>query len=121
MLSLIKQVSIVLLRLSFSEFLVTKCVSLNDELCLVRPTHIDLNPTFTISLDKCNESCNVLSPKVCVLKKKTQMYIMIKNEIFKMITNSNEAKTVTKHISCDFKCRFNSATCNSNQKWNNKT
>ena len=33
MLSLIKQVSIVLLRLSFSEFLVTKCVSLNDELC----------------------------------------------------------------------------------------
>ena len=66
MLSLIKQVSIVLLRLSFSE-----------ELCLVRPTHIDLNPTFTISLDKCNESCNVLSPKVCVLKKKTQMYIMI--------------------------------------------
>ena len=70
MLSLIKQVSIVLLRLSFSEFLVTKCVSLNDELSLVRPTHIDLNPTFTISLDKCNESCNVLSPKVCVLKKK---------------------------------------------------
>ena len=25
-----------------------------------------------------------------------------------------------KHISCDFKCKYNSATCNSNQKWNNK-
>ena len=28
---------------------------------------------------------------------------------------------MTKHNSCEFKCKFNSATCNSNQKWNNKT
>ena len=26
-----------------------------------------------------------------------------------------------KHISCDCRCKFNSTTCNSNQKWNNKT
>ena len=38
-----------------------------------------------------------------------------------MITNKNEAKTMTKHIPCDCKCKFNSTTCNSNQKWNNKT
>ena len=38
-----------------------------------------------------------------------------------MITNENEARTTTKHISCDCKCKFNSTTCNSNQKWNNKT
>ena len=38
---------------------------------------------------------------------------------FNMITNKNEAKTMTEHISCDCKCKFNS-TCNSNQKWNNK-
>ena len=25
------------------------------------------------------------------------------------------------HISCDFKCKFNSTTCNLNQRWNNKT
>ena len=37
-----------------------------------------------------------------------------------MITNKNEAKPMTKHISCDFKCKFNSTGCNSNQKWNNK-
>ena len=24
-----------------------------------------------------------------------------------MITNKNEAKTITKHISCDCKCKFN--------------
>ena len=38
-----------------------------------------------------------------------------------MITNKNEAQTMTKHISCDCKCKFNSTTCNSNQKWNNET
>ena len=40
---------------------------------------------------------------------------------FYMLTNKNEAKTMTKHISCDCKCKFNSSICNSNQKWNNKT
>ena len=38
----IKQVFIALL--SFSGFLATKCVSLNNELCVIRPTLIDLNP-----------------------------------------------------------------------------
>ena len=41
MFSLIKQVFIVLL--SFSEFLVTECLFLNDELCIVRLILIDLN------------------------------------------------------------------------------
>ena len=38
-----------------------------------------------------------------------------------MITNKDEAKAMTKHISCDCKCKFNSTTCDSNQKWNAKT
>ena len=38
-----------------------------------------------------------------------------------MITNNDEGKTTTQHISCDCKCKFNRITCNSNQKWNNKT
>ena len=36
-----------------------------------------------------------------------------------MTTNKNEAKTLKNRVSC--KCKFNSTTCNSNQKWNNKT
>ena len=28
---------------------------------------------------------------------------------------------MTKYISFDCKCKFNSAICNSNQEWNNKT
>ena len=38
-----------------------------------------------------------------------------------MIANKDEAKAMTEHISCDFKCKLNSAKCNSNQTWNNKT
>ena len=74
MFNLIKQVFIVLL--SFSESLAriskvddrTKCLFLNDELCIVRPTLTDLNPVelkyhpLMISLDKCTGSCNVLFP-----------------------------------------------------------
>ena len=38
-----------------------------------------------------------------------------------MITRRYEATEMVKsgHISCDCKCKFNSATFNSNQKWNN--
>ena len=45
--------------LNFSESLTTKCLFLNDEPCMVRPTLIDLNLvklkyySFMISLDKC--------------------------------------------------------------------
>ena len=77
----IKQLFIVLL--SFCSSLAcdrTKCLSLNDEPCMVRPTLIDLNLvepkyySFMICLDKCNGSCNVLSSKICVLKKANKRY-----------------------------------------------
>ena len=35
------------------------------------------------------------------------------------ITGINESKTLTKHISCECKCNFHGANCNSNQWWNN--
>ena len=61
--------------LTISESLATKCLSLNDEPCMVRPIYIDLSLfelkycSSMISLDKCNGSCNALSPKMCVPKK----------------------------------------------------
>ena len=36
-----------------------------------------------------------------------------------MITGINELKTLTKHVLCECKCKFNGRKCNSNQKWNN--
>ena len=38
-----------------------------------------------------------------------------------MIANKIKAKDMTKHISCHCKRKFNSTTCNWNQKWKNKT
>ena len=80
---------------------------------MVRPTLIDLNPVelkyypFMISLDKCSESCNVLSPKICVPKETKHL----NDTVFTMITNKNEAKAMTKYVSCDCKRKFNSTTC----------
>ena len=85
---------------------------------MVRPTLIDLNPVelkyypFMISLNKCTGSCNVLSPKICVPKETKDINVKALN----MITNKNEAKAMTEHISCDCKCKFNSTICNSNRK-----
>ena len=47
----------------------TKCLFLNDELCMVRPTLVDMNLNefkyypFMVTLNKCAES-NVLSPNI---------------------------------------------------------
>ena len=37
-----------------------------------------------------------------------------------MMANKNEARTMTEHISCDSKRKFNSRICNSNQKLKKK-
>ena len=76
MFRLIKRVFIALL--TFSRSLATKCVSLNSEAYIVRPTVTDLNPVefnyypFIISIDKGKEICNVddvLSMKIWVKEK----------------------------------------------------
>ena len=38
---------------------------------------------------------------------------------FKMITKTNETKTLIKHISCNYNSKVDSGKCNSNPKWNN--
>ena len=65
-----------------------------------------------ISLNKCNGSCNVFSPKICVPKKTKDINV----KIFNMITIKNKPEEMKKHISCDYKYKFNCATCNSNKK-----
>ena len=90
---------------------------------MVRPTIIDFNPPefkyypFMITLNICTGIGNVLSPKICVSKETKG----INFKAFNMIPIKDEAKAMTEHISCGCKCKLNSTTCNSNQKWNNKT
>ena len=83
------------LLLKFSESLAhvakvsdqTKCLFLNGEPCMVRSTLTDLNTVdlkyypFMISLDKCTGSCNVLFPKICVLKETKDINVKSLNMI----------------------------------------
>ena len=39
--------------------------------------------------------------------------------VFNRITEINQSKTLTKHISCECKCKFEGRKCNSGQLWNN--
>ena len=89
---------------------------------LDRHTIIDMNLVelkyypFMISLNKCTGSCNILYPKVCVPKETKHINV----KAFNMISIQDEAKVMTERMSYDCKCKFNSTTCNSKQKWNNK-
>ena len=66
---------------------------------MIRLAVIDMNPVelkyfrFTVSLDKCSGSCNVLSPKICVPEKTEDINV----KEFNMITNTNESKAMAKH------------------------
>ena len=58
-----------------------------------------------INLDRCNRSQNTVNDlynRVCVPSKTEDLDL----SIFNMITEMNELKTVTKHISCECKCKF---------------
>ena len=67
------------------------------------------------SLNKCNGICNVIDDcfaKTCVSSQRKDVHV----KVFDMITRMNEVKTFLGHISCNFKCKSNSTTCNSDQK-----
>ena len=101
----------------------TKCMFLNDKTCMIRSTIIDMNPAelkyypFMISLNQCTGSCNVFSTKICVVNETKDINV----KAFNIITNKEEDKAMAEHVSWDCKCKFNSTTCNSKQKGNNKT
>ena len=128
MLEITKKIFIVLLTRIFNACNHTKCVSLRNQKCEIQPILINLHPNeysqelhyypFEVKLDKCAGSCytiNDLSNKVCVPNKTENLNL----SVFNMITGINESKTLTKHISCKCKCRFDETKCKSNQSWNN--
>ena len=66
---------------------------------MVRATLVDLNCVelkffpFMISLDKCNGSCNVLSPKICIPKKTKHINVKVFNMKF-IIQHTGQNKKV---------------------------
>ena len=85
------------------------CVSLINQKYMIQPTIINLHPNehsqefhyfpFSVKLDRRAGSCNTLnhlSNKVCVPNKREDLNL----SMFNTITEINESKTLTKHISC---------------------
>ena len=105
----------------------TKCVSLSNQKCMIQPTLINLHSneynqefnfsSFVVKSDRCVGSCNTLnnlSNKVRVPSKTEDLNLSMLN----VITEINESKTSTKHISCECKFKFDERKCNSNQWFN---
>ena len=124
MFGLIKKIFIGLLTGLVHESNHAKYVPLSNQKFITQPTLINLQPNeysqefhyypFSVKLDRCAESCNTinnLSNKVCVPNKTEDLNL----KVFNMITRINELKTLTKHISCKCKCKFDETKCKSNQ------
>ena len=100
-----------------------KCLSLNNQKCMILRTLINLHPneyslefyydSFTVKLYRSVESCNTLndlSNKVSIPKKTEDLNL----SVFNMITAINELKTLAKHIACKCKSKLDGTKCNSN-------
>ena len=84
---------------------------------MIQPTLINLHPNeysqefhyypFAVKLDRCN-TLNDLSNTACVRNKAEDLNL----SVFNNITGINESKTLTKHISCKCKCKFDGRKCN---------
>ena len=105
-----------------------KCASLSNKKCTTQLTLINIRSNeytqglcyyvFVINLDKYVRSCNALND----LSKKVYVPNAIEDlnlNVFNIITRINESKTLTKHIPCKCKFRFDGRKCNSDQKGNN--
>ena len=91
---------------------------------MIQPILINLHPDeysqelhyypFAVKLNRCVGNCNTLndlSNKVYVPNKTEDLNL----SMFNMITVINESKTLTRHISCECKCKFDGRKCNSNR------
>ena len=66
---------------------------------------------FLVKLDRYFESCNTLnnlSTKICVPNKTEDLNL---SSMFNMITEINESKILTKHMSYECKCEFDGRKC----------
>ena len=128
MFGLIKKVLIVVSSSIVNGSNHTKCVSLSNQKYMIQPAFIHLHPNeyrqefyyyrFAVKLGRCVGSCNSLNDlvnKVCIPNKTEYSNL----SVFNMTAGINESKALTKHISCECKCKFDGPKWNSNQWWNN--
>ena len=99
------------------------CISMNNQVCKVRPETINLNsnePVFypsCIRTSKCSGSCNNINDpyaKICVLDAIKDLNI----KVFNLMSRSNETRQIKWHETCKCKCRLDASVCNNKQHGN---
>ena len=133
MFGLTKKIFIGLLTSLVNGYNHARCVSLINQKYQIQLSLVNLNPNeysqefhhylYAVKLDRCVGSGNTLNDlsnsffylKVSIPNKKEDLNLSVLN----IITGINESKTLTKHISCECKCKLDGTKCNSNQWWNN--
>ena len=88
---------------------------MSNQKCMAQPTFVNLHPNecsqefhyypFVVQLDRCVRSSYTLNDEF------NKLFVPNKTEdlnlsVFNMIAGTNESEILTKHISCECKCRF---------------
>ena len=99
------------------------CVSIKNQKCKVRPEIVDVssnNPifhSFSVTINRCSGNCNSINDpyaKICVPN-------IVKNlnvKVFKLMSRTNETKSMKLHETCKCICRLNKIICNNKRRWN---
>ena len=124
-------IALMLVLLCFGGSLAIKCVSINNQPCMVRSILIDLNPnelfyyyycyyyyyyyyyySLIISMKRCNGSYCTVEDQVGIIYVLNEMED-INLRVFTTMKGINESKILAKHISYECRCNFNGRKCNS--------
>ena len=104
---------------------VSKCLSMNNQGCKIRPEIININSNepffypYSIKVNKCSSSCKNIDDsysKLCALDVVKNLNI----KIFNVMSRTNETRHIKCHETCKFKCRLDTSVCNNKHQNNGK-
>ena len=125
MFKFIKQifVSTIMFFGSISSVNTSKCVSMSNQKCKVRPEIVNVNRNeplfypFGIKTSKCSSSCNNINEpyaKLCV----PNVVKNLNSKVFNLMSRTNETRQIKQHETCKCKCTFDASVCYNKQRWN---
>ena len=100
------------------------CISMNNQVCKVRPEIINVNSNepifypFSIKTNKCSGNCNDINnpyAKICV----SDVIKDLNVKVFNLMSRINETRHIKWHGTCKWKCRLDASVCNNKHRWNN--
>ena len=93
-----------------------KCVSMNNQECIIRPEIIHLNTNeplfypYSIKINKCKGSCNTINDpydKICFAHKIRNTNV----KVFNLMSRTNKTRHIKWHKTCKCKCRLDASKC----------